>query len=238
MDQRLCAICTSPFTPARRTTSTCSRPCARILARRNERERRLADPANEHTCPQCGECFRSYQWNPPKYCSPACVGAANRDRQQGRAAPHLVAAARRAKRRRRAARKVTIVPSLGGAWVAGPCAHCGTPFVATCGQTRYCSSLCRHRAQNARVAPSPTLNKRLRILNRDGWRCWICERPIDPTLLGTVSSEAPSVDHHTPRILGGSNADENLRAAHLGCNSRRGAPGHRRAVRPTGGTAA
>lgn len=58
------------------------------------------------------------------------------------------------------------------------------------------------------------------VLAEYGWTCWLCggrirpsTRPRDP--LG------PSADHVIPRALGGDNRIENLRPAHLSCNSRR-----------------
>ena len=62
---------------------------------------------------------------------------------------------------------------------------------------------------------------RLRILERDGYRCMICGQ-----------SGADSVDHIVPRVMGGSHADSNLRAAHFRCNSRRGAQMKRRTRAP------
>jgi 5-methylcytosine-specific restriction protein A len=52
--------------------------------------------------------------------------------------------------------------------------------------------------------------KRPHILARDGGVCWIC---------GGLGAD--SVDHVVPRARGGGNGDENLRAAHLSCNSAR-----------------
>lgn len=51
-----------------------------------------------------------------------------------------------------------------------------------------------------------------RVLGRDGGICWLCGRP-----------GATSVDHVVPRSKGGGHADANLRAAHITCNSRKGA---------------
>jgi 5-methylcytosine-specific restriction endonuclease McrA len=50
-----------------------------------------------------------------------------------------------------------------------------------------------------------------RILERDGGTCWLCGLP-----------GADTADHVIPRSRGGSNFDNNLRAAHRACNSKRG----------------
>ncbi len=54
-----------------------------------------------------------------------------------------------------------------------------------------------------------------------GWRCWLCSEPISP-LVSRRHRRGLSIDHQVPRSKGGTDAIENLRPAHLGCNSRRG----------------
>jgi 5-methylcytosine-specific restriction endonuclease McrA len=52
--------------------------------------------------------------------------------------------------------------------------------------------------------------------------CWLCGLPLDYDA-PPRSRWAPSVDHVTPRAQGGSLYERsNLRAAHQGCNSRKG----------------
>lgn len=60
-----------------------------------------------------------------------------------------------------------------------------------------------------------------RICERDNWTCWICENAIDPTITGWGQRWAGTADHVVPLALGGSDADDNLRAAHKTCNIRR-----------------
>lgn len=55
-----------------------------------------------------------------------------------------------------------------------------------------------------------------------GLRCHICLQEIDPALR-RPHPQSLSIDHLVPQSRGGSNALENLRPAHLGCNSARGA---------------
>lgn len=59
------------------------------------------------------------------------------------------------------------------------------------------------------------------ICCRDGWTCWLCSNPIDPTL-SHPNRLAGSVDHVLPIADGGQDVESNMRAAHLSCNSRRG----------------
>lgn len=59
--------------------------------------------------------------------------------------------------------------------------------------------------------------------------CWICGEPAKP-------GDPLTGDHIVPRIDGGADVRENMRAAHRSCNSRRGA-GHRgEGARATVGT--
>jgi hypothetical protein len=55
------------------------------------------------------------------------------------------------------------------------------------------------------------------IAERDGWRCHLCG--------ARVSRETWSIDHLVPVSRGGADTRENVRLAHLLCNSRRGARG-------------
>jgi 5-methylcytosine-specific restriction endonuclease McrA len=52
---------------------------------------------------------------------------------------------------------------------------------------------------------------RLRILERDAYRCHLCGR-----------GGADSIDHLIPRYRGGGHHDANLAACHMTCNSRKG----------------
>ncbi|MDR1393450.1 MAG: HNH endonuclease [Bifidobacteriaceae bacterium] len=62
----------------------------------------------------------------------------------------------------------------------------------------------------------------LQVADRYGTVCHICRKPID--LSATPKTPwAKSVDHLIPRKYGGGNHISNLRPAHFGCNSRRGA---------------
>ncbi|MGP9605603.1 HNH endonuclease [Glutamicibacter sp. AOP33-2CA-4] len=57
------------------------------------------------------------------------------------------------------------------------------------------------------------------VVTAYGWTCHLCGRVIDPELKG---KQGLSLDHVVPRSAGGQNTIENLRPAHLSCNSARG----------------
>lgn len=58
------------------------------------------------------------------------------------------------------------------------------------------------------------------VAERDGWKCWLCEKRIDPSLRYPDQMSA-SLDHVVPLSLNGSHTYANCRIAHLTCNVRR-----------------
>lgn len=81
---------------------------------------------------------------------------------------------------------------------------------------------------------SPRTQQRLLalVIQRDGIACAACGRPVEGGLRAR-HPDGPSLDHRVPFSLGGSDALDNLRLMHFGCNSARGnrtAPTNRRPV--------
>lgn len=56
------------------------------------------------------------------------------------------------------------------------------------------------------------------VAERDGWRCWVCDEPVDPDM-SVNDPRGPSVDSRTADRKAG--VVERL--AHRGCNTRKGA---------------
>lgn len=124
------------------------------------------------------------------------------------------------------------------------CTHCGVQIQKR--QRRTCSDAClaarREYVATKRRTGTPTLRAQRRrsnakrratgwknrpgrwrtICERDNWRCWICKEAIDPLLM-VPDKRGGTADHVVPLSKGGADTDANLRAAHHGCNSRRGA---------------
>jgi hypothetical protein len=62
------------------------------------------------------------------------------------------------------------------------------------------------------------------VAERDGWRCWLCDEPVDPEM-SVNDPRGPSIDSLTTRAKrkgkGGGAAEERL--AHRACNTKKGA---------------
>ncbi len=62
----------------------------------------------------------------------------------------------------------------------------------------------------------------------DGWRCWLCDEPVDPTM-SVNDGRGPSIDLRTTKSKArakskaNANTDGQERLAHRGCNTRKGA---------------
>lgn len=79
------------------------------------------------------------------------------------------------------------------------------------------------RRRNAHGLPGVgTRAHRIRILERDNWTCGICHQPIDPELSVFESDWVGTIDHIRPRYFSGGHEDDNLQAAHLICNQKKG----------------
>lgn len=83
----------------------------------------------------------------------------------------------------------------------------------------------RNKRAGRRAVPPPERRMSLRQLcERDGWRCHLCRRIVKPDIKWPDSKSA-TFDHLIPVADGGTDEPDNLRLAHLGCNSSRGTGG-------------
>lgn len=58
--------------------------------------------------------------------------------------------------------------------------------------------------------------------DRDGWRCWLCDEPVDPQM-SVNDPRGPSVDQIITKAKAKSKGAAEERLAHRGCNTRKGA---------------
>lgn len=56
-----------------------------------------------------------------------------------------------------------------------------------------------------------------KLIERDGWDCWVCGHPMDPDAKPNADERA-SIDHVVRECDGGTYALENLRLSHRICN--------------------
>ena len=61
------------------------------------------------------------------------------------------------------------------------------------------------------------------IGERDGWRCWLCDEPVDPKM-SVNDARGPSLDSRITRAKSKGKAPGSAdRLAHRGCNTKKGA---------------
>lgn len=121
------------------------------------------------------------------------------------------------------------------------CKTCGSEFHSAHGGKLYCSDKCSRKAArgkmriskdkrlrlNGKVDYSITLHK---VISKDSNICYICGRPcnehdmiINEDGYYIAGNSYPSIDHVIPIAQGGTHSWDNVRLAHRGCNSKKGA---------------
>lgn len=70
------------------------------------------------------------------------------------------------------------------------------------------------------------------VAERDGWRCWLCDEPVDPDM-SVNDARGPSIDSVVTKAKAKKAGPAEERLAHRGCNTKKGAvtpvvpwPGH------------
>ena len=101
----------------------------------------------------------------------------------------------------------------------GCCSVCVEPVLWR-GRGQTCSTRCAETVKRRRRKGRHRI-RREEVFQRDDYLCWICGLATNPKAR-VPELDAPTVDHVIPRAFGGTHDPENLRCAHLSCNSRRG----------------
>ncbi len=149
-------------------------------------------------CVWCGESFVPKQRRPAVYCSRKCKDDA---KNADEAAKRLASKS----------------PRL--------CQHCSDVIgPERRSDAKFCSAECnakahalkrKLRARGGHAGDPGYL--RAEICERDGWRCGICGKPVDPKSVHPDPGFG-SLDHVIPVSHGGSSDPSNLRLTHLRCN--------------------
>lgn len=108
-----------------------------------------------------------------------------------------------------------------------PCKDCGTPTTRHsqwCGPCADGRRLVRWQRKNLRRRAQGEPMSIAELGARDGWRCHLCRRRVDPGRKWPDPQSA-SRDHLIPVVDGGTNDPANLALAHLRCNVVRGEGG-------------
>lgn len=68
------------------------------------------------------------------------------------------------------------------------------------------------------------MSRLIDVAEADGWRCWLCDEPVDPEM-SVNDARGPSIDSITTRAKskGGGSGGGQERLAHRACNTRKGA---------------
>lgn len=105
------------------------------------------------------------------------------------------------------------------------CKACDTPFDSPRVSQKFCGKGC-YRYWHGQSDPSERRPKvqdavRRAVFEDDGWVCYLCSGDIDRDVQAPHPRSA-TIEHVKPWAMGGTNARENLRAAHWQCNLEKG----------------
>lgn len=220
-DTRLCAGCGEPLTPMKRAGNPkkyCADRCRLRALRRDPQYRTRRNKAQnarqrakalerEATLPPKSKCLncgtelaqRRAAWN---YCNaPEC-----------RSAKYRAGLADRPRCSEPSCDRPVIAKGL-----------CGSHYKSVWLEANPGRADVWHSARRARKAAAFVEDVPLHaLLERDGWTCGICEKPI-PRDAVWPDRQSPSLDHVIPLSKGGEHSWANSQASHLSCNARKGA---------------
>jgi hypothetical protein len=118
-----------------------------------------------------------------------------------------------------------------------PCAFCSKTFIPEYGSLRrgYCTTECRdeakrkvrngssHRRRAKKFGCAYEPVSKLKVFERDGWKCYLCGCDTPRQLSGTMEPNAPELEHVVPLSAGGAHSYDNTRCACRQCNRVKGA---------------
>lgn len=228
LDPKHCAHCASVFTPQRRRASLYCGIACKVNAWRMAnpdaiaRHRKAAAEKQEPPPPSSPVYFNSCrcgaQWTGKRKATRCgqCRKGAERDKARVRAEAAHKLAGRSVSCTRCGC---TYCPLYGAKTSGRP--HC-QPCAADARRAERKARQGTHRKRAIRYgAPYEKFNP-VQVLQRDGWRCWVCGLPTPRELRGTTHPDAPELDHVIPVARGGPHSMANTKCACRACNSARG----------------
>lgn len=208
MHNRTCAIpeCDSAFLPVP-NKQYCSPRCKKLAALAVLREKnRQSTPRH---CLYCGTPMPTNRRANARYCSEPCRRKATVENDRDKR--HKLYA-ERPYRTVQCVRCQELIEGKPRQKYCKPCA------IDAHKEAKYrCSVAYKH---NLRMATLEEFD-RVEIYERDNWTCSLCQESIDRQLQ-YPDPDSVSIDHILPISLGGTHSRDNVAAAHLGCNIRKG----------------
>lgn len=234
----VCRVCGHDFIPVPTTRRYCSPACF-------SQRKRLTYVPGSYTKPKakerrpCGWCGELFDYHPKvriRFCSRECGRAA---RSEGATCVVPWRTCRRcgdafvAREWRVQCRACSEIVGVRDKTVTAICERCGSPFdyVWRTNRRRFCSKACKVDPEQRRQAKDRRKARRreayvedvwrLKVYERDGWRCQLCGRAVRRTA-AVPHPLAPTLDHIVPLASGGTHEYANVQTAHFLCNSRKG----------------
>lgn len=202
---QLCEWCGATFTPGKVGARCCSYPCAQYRRRYDGQ----ATAIPWHPCTGCGRPF--IRRTTATTCSPDCRRTILRMAYASHRLPCSDCGRERSFRKK-----------LCDICRAERLAHAQAKLVAY----RHANRKATKAADRARRRGARTTERfdPAEIFQRDGYRCQLCGERL---LMGQAAPhpKSPSIDHIVPIACGGMHERSNSQAAHLLCNSLKGARG-------------
>jgi len=176
----------------------------------------------ERACVVCSQMFLSYHWT-AIYCGGKCKADAVIQRRRKRY--------ERQNERRVAKYRRDVLASRPSPLSCHGCGVLFTPL-SHVSRRRYCSETCRRRdvawrneshAKRARLRDQPWERvRRVKIFERDGWRCRGCGCETPRELIGSGQDKEPTFDHIVAIAAGGGHTKENAQLLCRACNTSKG----------------
>lgn len=187
------------------------------------------------TCRNCRTDYYAKRPDRNKYCSRECAFAAKREAKEQK----LTAAERNRLIKKILAllRQVAKIRRLAELSET-PCVVCGNPCGYIFGRVRkYCGRSCRNKSDRYIAAHRVQKAKRrarergleadsidpIKVFERDGWRCHICNKKLRRADRGSCKASAPELDHIIALADGGTHTHGNVACACRACNIAKGA---------------